>query len=95
MRTDASEYWQIVFAVENKLDFAIRGGGHSTSGASSSEGLVVDLSRMNSVAVDVEKRLITVGGGAVWADVDREAIKYNMAGVGGTVNHTGRPVQLV
>ena len=44
---------------------------------------------MNSVVVDVEKRLITVGGGAVWHDVDVEAAKYGMATVGGTVNHTG------
>lgn len=51
---------------------------------------MIDLGRyMNRVTVDVDKRLITVGGGAVWHDVDVEAAKYGLATVGGTVNHTG------
>ena len=79
-----------MFAVANGLDIAIKGGGHSTSGASSSEDLVIDLGRyMNAVFVDTEKQLVSVGGGAVWADVDSEAAKYKLAAVGGTVNHTG------
>lgn len=44
---------------------------------------------MNDVTVDAEKSLIKVGGGAVWEDVDREAAKFGLATVGGTVNHTG------
>ncbi|KZT50185.1 FAD binding domain protein [Calocera cornea HHB12733] len=80
----------IRFAVENNLDLAIKGGGHSCSGASSSEGgLIVDLSRMNQCVVDLERRMIKVGGGALWSDVDTETSKYGMAAVGGTVNHTG------
>ena len=42
------------------------------------------------MTVNVEKQLITVGGGAVWADVDQEAAKFGLATVGGTVNHTGQ-----
>jgi FAD/FMN-containing dehydrogenase len=81
---------QIKYAVANKLEIAIRGGGHSTSGASSSEDLVIDLSAyMNTVSVDVEKRLLHVGGGAIWADVDAAGAKHGLATVGGTVNHTG------
>jgi FAD/FMN-containing dehydrogenase len=44
---------------------------------------------MKSVVVDAEKKLVKVGGGATWADVDSEAAKYGLAAVGGTVNHTG------
>ncbi|KAI0341015.1 FAD binding domain protein [Trametopsis cervina] len=85
---DASK--AILFAIENNLEIAIRGGGHSTSGASSTEGgLVVDLSKLRSVTVDVQNSLLHVGGGALWEDVDKEAIKYGLATVGGTVNHTG------
>ncbi|KAI0768414.1 FAD binding domain protein [Irpex lacteus] len=79
----------ILYATQNGLELAIRGGGHSASGSSSSEGLVIDLRRMNDVTVDAEKSLIKVGGGAVWEDVDREAAKFGLATVGGTVNHTG------
>ncbi|KAI0684808.1 FAD-binding domain-containing protein [Cytidiella melzeri] len=75
------------------LEIAIRGGGHSPSGSSSSEGgLVIDLSKMNAVAVDTEQSLIKVGGGALWEDVDREAAKHGLATVGGTVSHTGKAV---
>ncbi|EIN04500.1 FAD binding domain protein [Punctularia strigosozonata HHB-11173 SS5] len=80
----------ILYATRNALDIAIKGGGHSCSGASSSEGLVIDLARLNSVRVDEGPCRIVVGGGAVWADVDAEAAKYNLATVGGTVNHTGK-----
>jgi hypothetical protein len=36
----------------------------------------------------VTNRIIAQGG-ARWVDVDQEAAKYNLASVGGTVNHTG------
>ncbi|EKM60153.1 uncharacterized protein PHACADRAFT_251050 [Phanerochaete carnosa HHB-10118-sp] len=79
----------IQYAVANDLEIAIKGGGHSCSGASSSEDLVIDLRHLSSVSVDVEKRLLTAGGGAIWETVDKEAAKYGLATVGGTVNHTG------
>ncbi|KAJ2913687.1 hypothetical protein MD484_g6727, partial [Candolleomyces efflorescens] len=81
----------IAFAKANNLPIAIRGGGHNAAGASSSDGgLVIDLHQhLRQVRVDVEKKLGYVGGGAVWKDVDVEAIKYGLATVGGTVNHTG------
>ncbi|GJE99792.1 FAD-binding oxidoreductase [Phanerochaete sordida] len=79
----------VKWAVANGLEIAIKGGGHSTSGASSSEDLVIDLRHFGGVTVDTEKRLLTVGGGAIWETVDKEAAKYGLATVGGTVNHTG------
>ncbi|TFK32231.1 FAD-binding domain-containing protein, partial [Crucibulum laeve] len=79
------------YAKKSGLPLAIRGGGHSTSGASSSEnGLVIDLSRyLKEVTVDVDNKLAYVGGGALWGQVDKAAIEYGLATVGGTVNHTG------
>lgn len=44
---------------------------------------------MRSVIIDEEALTITAGGGCLWEDVDREAGKYGLATVGGTVNHTG------
>ena len=79
----------IAFAKNNELPIAVRGGGHNAGGASSAEGgLVIDLSRhLNNVRVDAEQQLGYVGGGALWRDVDAEAIKYGLATVGGTINH--------
>ncbi|KAL2839022.1 hypothetical protein BJX68DRAFT_202336 [Aspergillus pseudodeflectus] len=74
----------------HNIDLAIKGGGHSVSGTSSSSGgLVIDLTRLNSVTVKPESKTATVGGGAVWKDVDEALATHGLAAVGGTVNHTG------
>ena len=79
----------IKYARAAGLPIAVRGGGHSASGASSSEGgLVIDLSKyLNGVTVDAEKKLGYIGGGAIWETVDKAAIAHGLATVGGTVNH--------
>ncbi|KAI0637906.1 FAD-binding domain-containing protein [Trametes polyzona] len=81
----------IAYAKQAGLPIAIKGGGHNPGGASSSEGgLVIDLSRfLNGARIDPEKKVAYVGGGAVWATVDKAAIEHGLATVGGTVNHTG------
>ena len=81
----------VKFALAANLKIAIRGGGHSPSGASSRDGgLVIDLSKyLNGVRVDPDKKLAYVGGGALWATVDKAAIQHGLATVGGTVNHVG------
>ncbi|KAG6918724.1 hypothetical protein DXG01_012209 [Tephrocybe rancida] len=81
----------IQYARAAKLPIAIRGGGHSPAGASSSEGgLVIDLSRyLDGAKVDEGMRLAYVGGGALWGAVDRAAIVHGLATVAGTVSHTG------
>ncbi|TCD66652.1 hypothetical protein EIP91_001070 [Steccherinum ochraceum] len=81
----------IKYAVAAKLDIAIHSGGHSPAGNSSTKGgLVIDLSRfINHVNVDTEKKLAYVGGGANWGMFDAATIKHGLAGVAGTVHHTG------
>lgn len=79
----------VKFAVNSGLELAVKGGGHSCSGAASSEGIVVDLSRLNKVHVDAEAKIARVGGGALWKDVDSAAAERGLATVGGTVNDTG------
>jgi hypothetical protein len=79
------------YASEHNLDLAVKGGGHSTAGASSTDGgLLIDLNtHMRTTDVDVEGRTIKVGGGAVWGDVDEALAPYGLAAVGGTVSDTG------
>lgn len=40
----------------------------------------------NKVTIDAEAKTIKAGGGSLWRDVDREAEKYGLAAVGGTIN---------
>ncbi|KAL1917252.1 uncharacterized protein VTP21DRAFT_4908 [Calcarisporiella thermophila] len=77
------------FVTANKINMAVKGGGHSCSGGSSSSGIVVDLTQLNQVKVDPERKLVYAGGGATWRDVDGALAKHKLATVGGTVNHTG------
>lgn len=82
----------IKFASSENIPLAVRGGGHSASGASSVEdGLVIDLSRhLNGVRIDVDKKLAFVGGGAIWETLEKAAIEHGLATVGGNVNHVSK-----
>ena len=72
------------------LPLAVRGGGHNVAGLATSEGgVVLDLSAMNGIQVDVERRLAKVQGGAIWRDVDAATQPYGLAAPAGLVSETG------
>ncbi len=80
----------IRFARERDLPVSVRGGGHSIAGYSVvDDGLVIDLSSLRAVHVDAANRRAQVGGGALWADVDRETQRFGLATPGGVVSLTG------
>jgi len=80
----------VTFAADHDLEIAVRGGGHSTSGASVVDrGLMIDLSRLNHVRVDAEANRAWVGGGAVLADLDAATQAHGLAVPSGHVSHTG------
>ena len=80
----------IDFARTQKILLAVRGGGHNGPGLGScDDGLVIDLSRMRSVHVDPVARTATVGGGAVWGDVDHATHAFGLAAVSGIISSTG------
>lgn len=69
------------FAQSNGLPFAIRSGGHSTGGYSTSTGLVIDVSGLN--AITVGNGTVTVGTGAEGVDVINALSPQGLAVVGG------------
>jgi FAD binding domain/Berberine and berberine like len=80
----------IRFAREQDARLAIRGGGHNGGGlASVDDGVVADLSPLNSVTVDPEARTVRVGAGAVWGEVDAATQPHNLAVPTGIISSTG------
>jgi len=78
------------FARSQGLPLAVRGGGHSVPGFSTTDhGLVLDLSPMNAVRVDPNRRRIVAQGGCLWRDVDAEAQAFGLAVTGGLISTTG------
>ena len=78
------------FARANDLPIAVRGGGHSVAGFSTCDGgMVIDLGPMNEVRIHPAARRASVGGGAVWADVDHETQTHGLATTGGLISTTG------
>ena len=80
----------LAYAIENDLEVAVRGGGHSVAGACLTDGgLTIDLRRMNAASVDPGARKISVQGGAAWGDFDRACQPHGLAATGGRVSTTG------
>jgi FAD/FMN-containing dehydrogenase len=77
-------------AADNGLPLTIRGGGHNVAGRSiRDDTLLLDLSRLRTVAVNGELRIATVQGGALWRDVDGATAVEGLATTGGLVSSTG------
>ncbi|WP_135851979.1 FAD-binding oxidoreductase [Halorussus salinus] len=80
----------VAFAREEDLRLTVRAGGHGVAGNAVEDGaLVADISGMDEVRVDPDERTVRVGGGARWADVDRETQQFGLAAPGGVVSDTG------
>lgn len=78
------------FARANGLEVAVRGGGHNPAGhCLVDDGLVIDLSRMRSVAVAAEARVARAEGGATWLDFDTATQAAGLVTPGGVVGSTG------
>jgi len=71
---------QLDFAKKAGMEVAISGGGHSASGASSSEGgLVIDLKRMRKASVDTSTNRVVAQGGCLWIDVEQALAEHKLA----------------
>jgi FAD/FMN-containing dehydrogenase len=78
------------FARRYDILVSVRGGGHSFAGnAVCDGGLVIDLTRMQSVRVDPARRTARAEPGVKWLDFDRETQAFGLATTGGTNTDTG------
>lgn len=78
------------FAREHHLLLAVRGGGHNGPGLGTCDGgLVIDLSRMDSVHVDPARRTVRADGGCVWGEVDHATHPFGLATPSGFISTTG------
>ncbi len=89
--TDVADVISAVnFARDHHMLLAIRGGGHNGPGLGTCDGgLVIDLSRMDSVRVDPAEKTVRVEGGCVWGDVDHATHAFGLATPSGFVSSTG------
>jgi len=65
------------------LEFVVRSGGHSTGGFSAGPGVVIDLSRLNSMAVDPVALTATAGPGCNFAKFNKELEFHDLHTPGG------------
>jgi len=78
------------YGIEHGLRIAVRGGGHNGGGLGSvDDGLVIDLSQMNSIAVDQAASLVRVGGGALLKDLLEATHQYGLTVPVGIIGTTG------
>ena len=72
------------------LAIAVRGGGHNGPGFGTVEGgMVIDLSQMDGVEVDADRRIARVQGGATWGQVDAATHRFGLATPSGIISTTG------
>ena len=78
------------YAREAGLPLAVRCGGHSVAGTSTTEGgLLIDLSSLKGVNVDAARGTALAQGGVLWGEYDRETQLRGRATPGGRVTTTG------
>jgi hypothetical protein len=72
------------FSQSQNLPLAVRGGGHNRAGFSVCDGgVVIDLSEMNRVEVDADKRVARAQAGVLVRDLDQATQRFGLATTSG------------
>ncbi|KAJ1305443.1 hypothetical protein OPQ81_000453 [Rhizoctonia solani] len=75
----------------NKCQFAMRGGGHTTNPgwAGTDSGVLVSLSKLTEVTVSDDKASVVVGAGNRWGDIYTKTGEHNVTVTGGRISKVG------
>lgn len=76
-------------ARDGDLPLAVRGGGHDWAGRALCDGLVIDLTSMNGVEIDSNRRAAQIAGGARTSDVVAMTDPLGLAVVTGSAGAVG------
>jgi FAD/FMN-containing dehydrogenase len=80
----------ITFAREQGLAVAVRSGGHSFAGHSTTDGgMLIDLSPMKAINIDRIRRIARIEPGLTWGEVARAAHAYGLALTSGDMASVG------
>ena len=88
-RTTGDVQSVILAARDSDISLSVRGGGHDWAGRALCDGIVIDLSGMNSVVIDPATHTARISGGARASDVVRAADPLGLALVTGSVGTVG------
>jgi FAD/FMN-containing dehydrogenase len=88
---DAEDIAQAIrFARRYNALISVRGGGHNHVGfAVADGGLMIDLTRLNAVAVDPDRRTAKAGGGCTFGVYDAKTHEYGLASTGPIISMVG------
>jgi FAD/FMN-containing dehydrogenase len=88
---DAGEVARVVeLARETGLELAVRGGGHSQAGHSTSEGgIVLDLGGLAALEIDAGERVARAAGGLTAGEVTAAAAEHGLAPAFGDTSSVG------
>jgi FAD/FMN-containing dehydrogenase len=67
------------FAARSSLPFALRCGGHSYAGYSTSTGLVCDVRRLDTISIAPDRKSVTVGAGVLAIDLITALAAHGLA----------------
>ncbi len=80
----------VAFAREHDLEIAVRSGGHSVNGYSTTNGgLVIDLSLMKGMSIYPSQRRAWIEPGLTWSEVAAMAQPYGLALTSGNAGSVG------
>ena len=75
---------------DNRVPFAVKGGGHSMNpGFSSTIGVHIAMRRFSTTTFHPEIQAVDIGSGQIWDDVYHALQPYNVSVLGGRVTGVG------